>query len=70
MTPTGAVVDPLVRAVTTAEAYAAEPPTIPTPKAGTPIRTLLVICRPKERDDVPFRSHGRASFIYLVKAFP
>ncbi|HZF13798.1 MAG TPA: hypothetical protein VFE33_33820 [Thermoanaerobaculia bacterium] len=31
-------------------------PTLPTPKAGTPLRILLVICRPKGRDDVPFRS--------------
>jgi tetratricopeptide (TPR) repeat protein len=34
----------------------AEPPALPSPKAGSPLRILLVICRPRGRDDVPFRS--------------
>ncbi|MEA2694670.1 MAG: hypothetical protein QOJ16_4057, partial [Acidobacteriota bacterium] len=34
----------------------AERPTLPKPRAGTPLRILLVICRPQGRDDVPFRS--------------
>jgi hypothetical protein len=34
----------------------AEAPQLPRLKAGTPLRTLLVICRPYGRNDVPFRS--------------
>jgi tetratricopeptide (TPR) repeat protein len=34
----------------------AEPPQLPRLKSGTPLRTLLVICRPYGRNDVPFRS--------------
>jgi tetratricopeptide (TPR) repeat protein len=44
------------RSFVRAQPNAADLPKLPAPKAGTPLRILLVICRPKGRDDVPFRS--------------
>ncbi|HZF08751.1 MAG TPA: hypothetical protein VFE33_08185 [Thermoanaerobaculia bacterium] len=44
------------RSFVRAQPNPAEPPKLPTLRAGTPLRILLVICRPYGRDDVPFRS--------------
>src|SRR5882724_11747885 len=44
------------RSFVRAQPNPADRPTLPTPRAGTPLHILLVICRPHGRDDVPFRS--------------
>jgi tetratricopeptide (TPR) repeat protein len=43
------------RAFVRAQPQAAQPPQLPQTESG-PIRILLVICRPRQDDDVPFRS--------------
>ncbi|MGA2592918.1 MAG: CHAT domain-containing protein, partial [Bryobacteraceae bacterium] len=47
------------RAFVRATHDAAQRPARPAPSAGGPTRVLLVICRPRGREDVPFRSVAR-----------